>query len=51
MGGYKFSHSIVDFIVKKYGYDKLVTLIKTPTDFEKVLGITKDEFQKQWMVH
>lgn len=47
--GYVFSYSIVDYIVKTYGQDKLVALIKSPSDFEKILGISKDDFQKNWV--
>jgi hypothetical protein len=47
--GYQFSYSIVDYIVKNYGYDKLVTLIKSPSNFEKILGVSKEDFQKKWI--
>jgi hypothetical protein len=47
--GYQYSYSIVDFIIKTYGYDKLIALIKSPADFEKILGITEDNFQKKWI--
>lgn len=49
IGGYAFSYSLVDYIVKTYGYDKLIALIKSPTDFEKILSISKDDFQKKWI--
>lgn len=48
-GGYQFSYSIVDYIVKTYGQNKLVALIKSPSDFEKILGVSKDDFQKKWV--
>jgi|GEM_PF-578283 len=48
-GGYEFSYSIVDYIVKTYGQDKLVALIKSPSDFEKILGVSKEDFQKKWV--
>lgn len=48
-GGYQFSYSIIQYIVKNYGYDKLIALIKSPTDFDKILGVSKDDFQKEWI--
>ncbi|MDP4089438.1 MAG: peptidase MA family metallohydrolase [Bacillota bacterium] len=48
-GGYQFSYSIIDYIVKTYGYDKLIALIKSPRDFENILGVSKDDFHKQWI--
>lgn len=47
-GGYQYSYTIVDYIVKNYGYDKLRDLIKSPFDFLGVLGISEGEFQKSW---
>ncbi len=47
--GYTYAASAVDFIVNQYGYDKLQELILYPDDFEKVLNISLEEFQKQWL--
>ncbi|MDP4268395.1 MAG: peptidase MA family metallohydrolase [Bacteroidota bacterium] len=47
--GYTFSGSIVDYIVNTYGYDKLYALIKSPAKFEKIMGISKEAFQKKWV--
>lgn len=49
--GYTFSYLIVDYIVKTYGYEKLIDLIKTPSEFEKILGLSKEDFQKNWISH
>lgn len=46
---YQYSYSIADFIVNKYGYDKLVEMIKNPKDIEKTLGVSMDELEKQWI--
>ena len=48
-GGYQFSYSIIEYMVKTYGYDKLIALIKSPSEFEKILGLSKEEFQKEWI--
>ena len=50
-GGYAYSYSIVEFIINQYGYDDLVDLIKSPKDFEKILGLSQDEFQNKWEVY
>lgn len=47
--GYQFSYSIIDYIVKNYGYDKLIALIKTPSEFEKTLDLSKEDFEKKWI--
>lgn len=46
---YAFSYTIVDFMVDRFGYDKLVQVIKEPNDIEKILGVSMDEFEKQWL--
>jgi RNA polymerase sigma-70 factor (ECF subfamily) len=51
IGGYEFSYSITEYIVKTYGYDKLIALIKSPSEFEKILGLSKEDFQKEWVAH
>jgi len=47
----EYSKTIVEFIVKKYGNDKISLLIdnsKTSVDFQKIFSITEEEFQHQW---
>lgn len=46
--GYQFSYSIIEYIVKVYGYDKVVALVKSPAMFEKIIGMSKQDFQKVW---
>lgn len=48
-GGYQFSYYLVEYIVKLYGYEKLIELIKAPLKFENILGVSKEEFEKQWI--
>lgn len=50
-GGYQFSYSIAEYIVKIYGYDKLIALIKLPSEFEKILGLSEEDFQKEWITY
>jgi hypothetical protein len=51
IGGYQFSYSILEYMVKAYGYDKVIALIKSPSEFEKILGLSKEDFQKEWIAH
>ncbi|MFL0195708.1 peptidase MA family metallohydrolase [Clostridium sp. WILCCON 0269] len=47
--GYQYSYTIVESIIKLFGYDKLRKLIKTPNSFVEIFGITEDELQNQWI--
>jgi hypothetical protein len=47
-GGYQFSYLYVKYIVDEYGYDKLVALIKQPSQFKNILGVTQEDFEKAW---
>lgn len=49
--GYEFSYSIVDYINKTYGYEKLIALIKAPSKFNNILGVSKDNFQRNWIAN
>lgn len=46
--GYQYSYTIVESIIKLFGYDKLHKLIKSPKSFEEIFGITEDELQDKW---
>lgn len=43
-----YSYSAVHFIVEKFGFKKLNQLIRNPENFEKILSISKSDFNKQW---
>lgn len=45
---YEVSGGFVDFIVNKYGYDKIIDLIKEPDDIENIIGSTKEEIIAKW---
>jgi len=49
MNGYGFSATIVEFLIVKYGIDKLVLLIKEPENIETIYGLSKDTLEKQWI--
>ncbi|WP_238861641.1 peptidase MA family metallohydrolase [Clostridium sp. YIM B02569] len=47
--GYQYSYTIVESIIKLFGYDKLCNLIKEPNSFVDVFGITEDELHTEWI--
>jgi hypothetical protein len=49
MNGYGFSVTIVEFLIIKYGIDKLVLLLKEPENIESIYGLSKNILEKQWI--
>lgn len=47
--GYQFSYTMIEFIISEYGYEKLIEFIKSPTDFEGVFEVSKDQLHGQWV--
>jgi len=47
--GYQYSYSIVESIVKEFGYDKLCNLIESPNNFVGIFGITESQLQSKWV--
>ncbi len=47
--GYEFSYTIIDFMVNKYGMDKIIELVKSPDNYMGIFGISKDDFEKAWI--
>jgi hypothetical protein len=47
-GSHIFSYTIAEFLVNNYGYDRMIDILKTPKDLEKILGVSIYEFEKQW---
>jgi hypothetical protein len=47
--GYQISYSVVEYMIKNYGYDKVIDYIKYPDQVEKILGVSKEELQKNWL--
>ncbi|MBI9012621.1 MAG: hypothetical protein JEZ08_10370 [Clostridiales bacterium] len=45
---YRNSASIVEYIVSKYGEDIIPKIIKSTTDPETTIGITREEFEREW---
>jgi hypothetical protein len=49
MDGYAFSTMIIEFLVNKYGFEKLLKLIMTPENMDAIYGISKGDLEKQWI--
>lgn len=47
---YKTGYTIIEYILDRYGRDKLIELIKNYGDLYKTLGVTDDQFCKGWYV-
>ncbi len=45
---YNVGYTIPEYLISKYGKDKLPQFIKSYCDFEKVLGVPEKEFEKGW---
>ena len=45
---YNVGYTIIEYLVDKWGKDKLPEFVRSYCDFEKVLGTTETEFQSGW---
>jgi len=48
MGGYDFAHTYIEFLDKKYGWDKVLTLLKTG-DYSAAFGKTRETLYQEWV--
>jgi len=46
--GLPFSITLVEYIIQQYGIEKVVDIIKSPTEVELILGITLPELDSNW---
>lgn len=46
--GYQYSYTIIEFIVNKFGYEKLHNLLEEPHNFQGVFNMSEDEFESKW---
>ena len=46
---YNVGYTIIEYVVEKWGRDKLRPLIKSYVDIESVLKISEPDFEKGWM--
>ena len=45
---YKVGYTVIEYILHQYGQDKLIELVKNYGNLSKTLGITDDQFCKDW---
>lgn len=45
---YKVGYTVIEYILNKYGQEKLIELVKNYGSLSKVFGITDDQFCKGW---
>lgn len=45
---YNVGYTIIEFLVNKWGKDKLPEFIRSYCDFENVLGVSEKEFEQAW---
>jgi RNA polymerase sigma-70 factor (ECF subfamily) len=48
-GGYCLSYTIAEYIVHRYGYGRLGSLIRDPTGYERIFGVTRQRFEQEWI--
>ncbi|MFZ5858487.1 MAG: peptidase MA family metallohydrolase [Chloroflexota bacterium] len=46
--GLPFSITLVEYLVKQYGFDKIIAIIKSPSEVESILGVTISELESGW---
>lgn len=51
INGYAYSYTIIAYIIKEFGWEKLRGLIDSASDFETILGVTKAEFYTHWVAY
>jgi hypothetical protein len=49
MDGYTLSTLIIEFLINKYGFEKLLGLIMAPENIDAIYGISKGDLEKQWI--
>ncbi|MEC2673138.1 hypothetical protein P9W92_04975, partial [Bacillus cereus] len=47
--GYPYSYTIVEFLVIKYGYEKLNDFIRHPEEYNRIFGVSKSELHSLWV--
>lgn len=49
MGGYRISATIIEFLIKSYGLDKLKQFINTPNNVNQIYGMPKKDLEILWL--
>ena len=48
IGGFACGYSLAAYIESKYGFEKVIDLLKDYSSFEEILGISKDQLYQEW---
>lgn len=48
IGGFQWSYLFVSYIETKYGKNKILQLLRNSDQFEKIIGLSKDQLYQQW---
>ncbi len=46
--GFPYSITLVEYMIEEYGFDKIIAIIKSPSDVESILGISLLELDSGW---
>lgn len=46
--GFPYSITLVEYMVGEYGFDKIIEIIKSPSEVESILGITISDLDTAW---
>lgn len=48
MGGYQYSYTITEFLVKEYGWEKVRELVRKPHEVRDIFGVSEAELSVKW---
>jgi RNA polymerase sigma-70 factor (ECF subfamily) len=49
--GFPYSITLVEYMVQEYGFDKIIAIIKSPSELESILGVTTSELDSGWRAY
>ncbi|WP_026486581.1 gluzincin family metallopeptidase [Caldanaerobius polysaccharolyticus] len=48
-GLYAFSYTYIEFLDKKYGINDIMKLVKKPSSYKEIFGVSEQDIYKQWI--
>lgn len=51
INGYAYSTTIIEFLVKTYGFERLIQLINEPENIEAIYDTTKENLENRWLIY
>ena len=49
--GYQYSYTVVENVTARYGYGKLMELVRRPEKLEETFQMTEEEFYRSWAAY